>query len=233
VVGTVLAGGQTAVDKEEDPMDVTIIGTGNMARAIGTRLLAGRNNVTVLGKDAESAGAVADELRAQAPDGATVQVGSSGDPLSDDVIVLAVYYPDAKSAVEQYGDQLAGKVVVDITNPVNESYDGLVTPPDGSATQELAAAAPEAARFVKAFNTTFARTLAAGNVAGEPLDVFIAGDDPDAKATISELVEGGGLRGIDAGPLHRARELEAVGLLHITLQGTLGTGGKSALKILA
>jgi 8-hydroxy-5-deazaflavin:NADPH oxidoreductase len=72
----------------------------------------------------------------------TVRAGRFGDDIPDDVVVLAVYYPDAKAAVEQYGDALSGKVVVDITNPVNETIDDLVTPPDSSAAQELASAVP-------------------------------------------------------------------------------------------
>ena len=91
---------------------------------------------------------------------------------------------------------------------------------------------PQGARVVKAFNTTFARTLVAGMVAGQPLDVFIAGDDAQAKATISQLVEAGGLRAIDTGPLSRARQLEGIGLLGITLQGPLGTHFMSAWKLL-
>ena len=209
-------------------MNVTIIGTGNMARGIGSRLLAGGHAVTVLGKEVEAAEEVVHDIGAAG----SAQARSSGDPVAGEVVVLAVYYPDAVAAVEQYGDQLDGKVVVDITNPVNDSFDGLVTPPDGSAAQELAAAAP-GARVVKAFNTTFATTLREGAVAGQTLDVFLAGDDEDAKATIAQLAEDGGLRPVDAGPLGRARELEAAGLLHMTLQGTLGTGFGSALKILS
>jgi hypothetical protein len=101
-----------------------------------------------------------------------------------------------------------------------------VTPPDSSAAEELAQSAP-GARFVKAFNTTFAGTLSEGRVAGPPLDVFIAGDDPDAKATVAGLARDGGLNPIDAGPLKRARELEAMGLLHVTLQGSLGTAWRA------
>jgi 8-hydroxy-5-deazaflavin:NADPH oxidoreductase len=152
----------------------------------------------------------------------SAQAGHSGDDITDEVVVLAVYYPDAKAAVAQYGDDLSEKVLIDITNPVNETYDGLVTPPDSSAAQELSASAP-GARVVKAFNTTFAGTLMDGQVAGQPLDVFLAGDDDEAKATVSKLVEDGGLRPIDAGPLRRARELEAVGLMRMSVQDTLGT----------
>ena len=103
-------------------MDVTIIGTGNMARGIGRLVLDGGHGLTVVGKDRERAEAVAGDL------GGEVSTAVSGDQLGGDVIVLAVYYPDAREAVEQYSDQLAGKTVVDITNPVNDSFDGLVVP---------------------------------------------------------------------------------------------------------
>jgi nucleotide-binding universal stress UspA family protein len=87
-------------------------------------------------------------------------------------------------------------------------------------------------RELKAFNTTFAGTLVEGQVAGQPLDVFLASDDGEAKAIVSKLVEDGGLRPVDAGPLGRARELEAAGLLHMSVQDALGTGFGSSLKIL-
>jgi 8-hydroxy-5-deazaflavin:NADPH oxidoreductase len=205
-------------------MDVTIIGTGNMARGIGSRVIAGGHGLTVVGKDAERAEAVVSDIG----DG----TATTGDPIEGDVIVLAVYYPDARSIVEQHGDQLAGKVVVDITNPVNETFDDLVVPPDSSATAELAALAPDA-RFVKAFNTTFATTLREGEVSGQKLDVLIAGDDEQAKDSVADVARDGGLNPIDVGPQKRARELEALGLLHMGLQGTLGTGFSSAVKIVA
>jgi predicted dinucleotide-binding enzyme len=151
-------------------MDVTIIGTGNMARGIGSRVLSGGHDLTVVGKDKDSAEEAAAAARELAGDGSATPA-AAGDALEGDVVVLAVYYPDARAAVEQYADQLSGKVVVDITNPVNETFDGLVVPPDGSATQELAKLAP-GARFVKAFNTTFAGTLQAGEVSGNPLDAL-------------------------------------------------------------
>src|SRR5215216_3385029 len=212
-------------------MDVTIIGTGNMARGIGSRVLAGGHRLRVVGKDRERAEAVANDLREGGAKG-DIATAVAGDPIEGDVVVLAVYYPDAREAVEQYRDQLAGKTVVDITNPVNETYDALVVPADGSATQELAQLAPDA-HFVKAFNTTFANTLTSGEVAGQPLDVLLAGDDERAKDAVATLASDGGLNPIDAGPQHRARELEALGLLHMSVQGQLGTGYASTVKILA
>jgi NADPH-dependent F420 reductase len=210
-------------------MDVTIIGTGNMARGVGSRVLQGGHRLTVVGKDRERAEGVVNDL---GDAGGEASTAVSGDPIEGDVVVLAVYYPDAREAVEQYRDQLAGKVVVDITNPVNDSFDALVVPPDGSATQELSELAPDA-RFVKAFNTTFANTLTQGEVAGQALDVLIAGDDAEAKDAVATLAADGGLNPIDAGPLQRAREIEALGFLHMTLQGELGTGYASTVKILA
>ena len=209
-------------------MDITIIGTGNMARGIGSRALAGGHNLTVVGKDSESAEAVAADIGGDR----SVNTAVTGDPLEGDVVVLAVYYPDARAAVEQHADQLAGKIVVDITNPVDDGLDGLVVPADGSATQELASLAP-GARFVKAFNTTFAGTLTAGEVSGHKLDVLIAGDDDEAKATVAGLARDGGLNPIDTGSQKRARELEALGLLHMALQNTLGTDFGSTVKIIA
>jgi 8-hydroxy-5-deazaflavin:NADPH oxidoreductase len=205
-------------------MDVTIIGTGNMARGIGSRVIAGGHGLTVVGKDVERAEAVVSDIG-----GGTA---TTGDPIEGDVVVLAVYYPDARSIIEQHGDQLAGKVVVDITNPVNETFDDLVVPADSSATAELAALAPDA-RFVKAFNTTFATTLREGEVSGQKLDVLIAGDDEQARGSVADVARDGGLNPIDAGPQKRARELEALGLLHMALQSTLDTGYASAVKLIA
>lgn len=212
-------------------MNVTIIGTGNMARGIGSRAVAGGHDVVVVGKDEASAQDVVQQLAGLSGEG-SASAAAPGDPIEGDLVVLAVYYPDARDAVQQNADQLAGKVVVDITNPVNESFDALVVPPDSSATAELAQLA-SGARFVKAFNTTFANTLVPGEAGGQPLDVFIAGDDDEAKQAVATLARDGGLNAIDAGPQVRARELEALGLLHMGIQGPLGTGFKSAVKVVS
>jgi len=114
-------------------------------------------------------------------------------------------------------DQFAGKVVVDITNPLNfETFDSLTVPADGSAAAEIAAALPQS-RVLKAFNTTFAATLASGTVGPVSTTVLIAGDDADAKALLAGVVAAGGLRALDAGALSRARELEALGFVQLTL----------------
>ena len=205
---------------------VSILGSGNMARGIGTRVAAGGHTVQILARDPQESATLADEL------GGSATSGAIGDPLTGDIVLLAVPSPAAAPLVEQYGDKLAGKVVVDITNPLNvETFDGLVTPPDSSAAQEIAKSAPADTRVVKAFNTTFAGTLVAGQVKDQPLDVFIAGDDTDAKAALAGVVEAGGLRAIDAGPLANAHYLEGIGFLHIALQMSRGTQFSTAVKL--
>jgi NADPH-dependent F420 reductase len=213
-------------------MNTTIIGTGNMARGIGTRLVLGGHSVTLVSRDPKAAAETQKTLQAAALKGATVQVAAWGSPLVGDVVYLAVPYSAVPEITRQYKAMLAGKIVVDLTNPMNATYDGLVTPPDSSAAAEIAKAVP-GARVVKAFNTTFAGTLVKGAAGGMQLDVYLAGDDADAKKTVAGLVQDGQLRPIDVGPLKRARELEGLGLLGITLQFTQGTQFASAWKFVA
>src|SRR4051794_30533599 len=210
-------------------MRVTIVGTGNMARAIARRALAGGHHVTFVGTVVNKADELVDEFRGEGPVAADETVGG-------DMVVLAVPYTQAPHVVRQHADRLDGLVVVDITNPVDlgalEPLDRAFIAPFDSAAQVIADAAPDGARVVKAFNTTFAGPLTAGAVAGRPLDVFIAGDDADAKETVAQLARDGGLRPIDAGTLARARELEALGFFHMAIQGPLGTAFASAVAVL-
>jgi 8-hydroxy-5-deazaflavin:NADPH oxidoreductase len=172
---------------------VSILGTGNMGPAIASLVEKGGHTAQVLGSN------------------------DTDQPVSGDIVVLAVPYPAVSQIVTERGEQLAGKVVVDITNPLDfETFDSLTVPADSSAAAEIAAALPQS-RVLKAFNTNFAATLASGTVGEEPTTVLIAGDDTDAKAQLAEVVSAAGLRAIDAGSLRRARELEALGFLQIGL----------------
>jgi 8-hydroxy-5-deazaflavin:NADPH oxidoreductase len=152
--------------------------------------------------------------------GGTVESFGSKDtdrPVTGDIVVLAVPYPAVSEVLAQRADQLAGKIVVDVTNPLDfQTFDSLTVPADASATAEIAAALPQS-RVVKAFNTNFAATLTSGTSAGKPTTVLLAGDDADAKSRLADVVTAAGLRAVDAGSLRRARELEAVGFLQITL----------------
>ena len=207
-------------------MQITIIGTGNMARGIATRALAGGNAVTLLGTSADKAQALAGELSGD------VRAGAIGDPISGDVVVLAVWYQVLDDVLGRYAGQLDGKVVVDITNPVDpETYQPLDLAA-GSVAQEIAQKVP-GAKVAKAFNTTFAGTLVEGQVGGQPLDVFVASDDEDAKGVVRRLAEDSGMRLVDAGPLAVARQLEGAGYLHMAIQSDLGTSYGSALKVVS
>lgn len=208
-------------------MKVTIIGAGNMGRGIGARAVAGGHELEIVDRSPEDARALADEL------GGAASAVDPGSAFGGEVVVLAVYYASIAEAVQQYKDQLAGKVVVDIAVPLDwETMDGFVVPADSSGAEETQKLLPEGTPVVKAFCTTFARTLVTGEKNGVPLDVPMAGDDDEAKRKVASLVEDGGMRPIDVGPLRRARQLEHAAFLQIAAQKPLGSGFASALKIL-
>jgi len=194
---------------------VTIIGSGNMARAIAIRMLAARHSVQILGRNGQKTRDLVESL------GAGAQGGGEGAAIEGGIVFLAVPYGEGKNTVLVYGEALAGKVVVDISNPVDLStFDRLLVPTGSSAVEEIARHASTDAHVVKAFNTCLAKPLEAGTVAGLPLDVFIAGDSEQAKVKVSAVVAASGLRPIDVGPLRRARELEAMMLLVMSLQAS-------------
>jgi predicted dinucleotide-binding enzyme len=186
---------------------ISIIGTGNMARAIGALAVGGGNTVEVIGRDRSKAADLAKDL------GAGATTGEFGAAPAGDIVIVSVLYADVVPVVTQYGDALAGKVIVDISNPFNAAADGLAIPDGTSVAQEVAKAAPASASVVKAFNTIFGVVLAEGR----PLDVFFAGDDARAKARMAEFVESLGLRPLDVGGLDMAHWLEGTGLVMMGL----------------
>jgi predicted dinucleotide-binding enzyme len=171
---------------------VTIFGTGNMGSAIAGILAFGGASINHVNT-------------------------STTDAAIGDIVILAVPHPAHSGILSTYGEQLAGKIVVDISNPLNfETFDSLAVPVGSSAAAELATALPDS-RVLKAFNTNFAATLASKTVGGLPTTVLIAGDDVAAKETLATLITAGGISAIDAGGLSRAHELEAMGFLQLTL----------------
>jgi len=195
---------------------VTIVGAGNMGRAIAWRVIAGGNEAQVLTRQ---------PLKVAIPG---AKHGQVGDPITGDIVVLALPYGAVAEVLARYEGQLDGKVLVDLTNPLDfETFDSLVVPVGSSAAEVIAQAVPGAS-VLKAFNTNFAATLTSGSVGQEDTAVLIAGDDADAKAALTSVVEAGGLRAVDAGSLKRAHELEALGFLQLTLAAagqTSWTGG--------
>ncbi|MGI9822979.1 NADPH-dependent F420 reductase [Agromyces sp. Marseille-Q5079] len=170
---------------------VSIIGNGNMGTAIGTLVTDGGNAVEFIGREAA--------------------------PIAGEIVVLAVPHPALADIVAVHGPALAGKIVVDITNPLDfATFDSLVVDADGSAAADLATALPES-RVLKGFNTNFAATLAAKRVGDAQTTVLVSGDDADAKRLVTDVFTAGGVKVVDAGALKRARELEALGFLQLTL----------------
>jgi predicted dinucleotide-binding enzyme len=180
---------------------ITLIGSGTMAAAIGTRAASHGHTVEIMSRNSAKAQALADQI------GAGATVGTYGDIPAGDIVIVAVPYGGVADAVSSFGDALAGKVLVDISNPFNADASGLVT--SSSAAQEVADVAPASAHVVKAFNTIFGHVLAKGT----PLDAFIAGDSAEAKATLGVFLDSLELRPLDAGGLPAAALLEQAGLL--------------------
>lgn len=188
---------------------VSIIGNGNMGTAIGGIVAAGGNTVEFVGRDAS-------------------------ERVNGDIVILAVPYPSVAEIVDARREQLAGKIVVDITNPLNfETFDSLVVPADASSAAELAANLPES-RVLKAFNTNFAATLAAKTVGeAQPTTVLVAGDDELAKQALIDVVRAGGVNAVDAGKISRARELESIGFLQLTLAVQEKVGWNAGVALVA
>ncbi|WP_341946355.1 NADPH-dependent F420 reductase [Microbacterium sp. LWH11-1.2] len=204
--------------------NVTVIGTGSIGSAVASVAGKAGARVQLLGRDAVKASSVVAESGAEA--------GKVGDPILGDIVVLAVPYEALEELAEQYADQLDGKVVVDVTNPVDFStFDELLVPSDSSAAAELQKRLPNA-RVLKAFNTNFAGTISTGLVGDVPTTVLVAGDDENATRALVDLVTAGGVEAAVIGSLKRARELEAFAFLQITLaaQEIVGWDGGFALR---
>lgn len=193
--------------------NVTIFGNGRMARALATVMLRGNNPVQILGRDGSATRALVESL------GPGATGGIMGAAVTGAIVFLAIPHREIHNAVLEIGDSLDGRVVVNISNTVDVSnFDRLTTEPGTSSAEETARLLNGRADVVKAFNTTFPSTLEAGKVAGQHLDVFIAGDSEQAKEKVSAVAAAAGLRPIDVGPLRRARELEAFMLVVMALQ---------------
>jgi predicted dinucleotide-binding enzyme len=187
---------------------ITFIGTGNMARTIGTLAVAGGNTVEVMGRDQAKADALAKTL------GGGTTMGTWGAVPAGDIVITALLFDSVVPVVTEYGDALAGKVIVDISNPFNETFDGLAHSEETSIAAEVAKVAPASASVIKAFNTIFRGVLENG----KPV-VFMAGDDAQAKADLAVFVESLGLRPLDAGNLKMAHWVEGMGLVTMGLAG--------------
>ena len=182
---------------------ISIIGAGNMATAIGTRAAAHGHTVEILSRDTAKAQAAADQI------GHGATVGTYGEKPAGEIVFLTVLFAGAVEVAQHFGDSLAGKIVIETTNPFTADASGLVTSPGNSVADQIAAVAPADTRVIKAFNTVFRDVLAADG----PLDVFFAGGDADARAKVADLLQSMGMRPLDTGGAESTHALEWAGIL--------------------
>ena len=190
-------------------MQITILGAGNMGSALAKQLARAGHQVRITSRDPAKARVVADAVP-----GSTA-VAAKDAASGSDVIVVATGYADAVPALRSLGS-LAGKIVIDITNPLTPDYMGLTVGFSTSAAEEIAKAVP-GAEVVKAFNTLFAQVLANGPApaGNEAVPVYFASDSGRAKQTDKALIESIGFKAVDAGGLKNARYLEPLAGLNI------------------
>jgi predicted dinucleotide-binding enzyme len=211
-------------------MNVSIVGNGNMAKGIATRLLSGGHSVTLHVRDQSKGDALKNELQPVASGNATISVFTASKDVGDVLIPTVHFGPEMEEVAKNFAEAAKGKIVVDISNPVDFKTFQLIPEPGIAGADTIAALFP-GSLVVKAFNTILAATLTTGQVKDMPLDVFIAGDDAEAKKTVAGLVIDGGMRPLDVGPLANARHLEGFGLFHITLQDQVQGNWATSLKI--
>jgi predicted dinucleotide-binding enzyme len=187
---------------------IAVIGKGNVGSALKSGLERAGHEVRTAGKDPSG-------VRDAAAWG--------------EVIMLAVPFPAIDETIRELGDAVRGKVLVDVTNALTPDFQlGLGFSTSGA--EELQKKAPNA-KVVKAFNTVFAQNMATGQVKGEALTCFVAGDDAVAKEQVLALGKGMGFDPVDAGPLKNARWLETLGYLNIQLGYMLKMGTQIGFKL--
>ncbi|MEV7619163.1 NAD(P)-binding domain-containing protein [Microbacterium sp. NPDC089321] len=203
---------------------ISIIGSGKMGAAIAEVATRAGAAVQIIKRSTTSPSAARDGF----------DYGVMGDELTGELVVLAVPYGAYPGILHHYRDQLSRKVVIDISNPIDFStYDRLTSPADSSTAAELAKMLPEGSAVVKAFNVNLGETLTTGTNGTTTTTVLYAGDYAEAKIAVAQLIEGAGMRAVDAGPLTRARELEAMGFLQILMAALGKTRYESGFTLLA
>jgi len=205
-------------------MNIAIIGAGNVGRALATSFVRAGHSVTITSRSPENAGNVA------AATGATVAGSNADAAAAGDIIVLATPFSSAETIATEIADAVADKVVIDPTNRMSFGAAGPDIDGTTSNAEELAALLPRA-KVVKAFNTLFASNMSDPIVEGVQLDGFVAGEDAGAKATVLDLLASIGLEPIDVGPLNRARQLEGLAFLNMTVNMDNGGSWQSGWKL--
>lgn len=205
-------------------MNIAIIGAGNVGRALTTAFVRAGHSVVVASRDPEHAGELA------AATGATAATSNAKAAATADIVILAIPFSSAAEIAPEIADAVTGKVVVDVTNRMSVGADGPDMDTSTSNAEELATLLPGAS-VVKAFNTLFASNQDDPIAEGVQLDGFVAGNDVATKRQVLDLVASIGLNPVDVGPLARARQLEGLAFLNITVNIANGGAWQSGWKL--
>jgi hypothetical protein len=206
-------------------MKIGIIGSGNVGGALGKRWAAAGHQVKFGVRDTGKADVVALLQTPGTSAGSVAEAVAFGE-----VIVLTTPWNATEAAIKSAGN-LAGKIIVDCTNPLKPDLSGLSMGHETSAGEQVARWAT-GARVVKCFNTTGADNMVQPNYGSDRAVMFLAGDDAAAKAVVTKLGEDIGFEMVDAGDLSAARLLEPVAMLWIHLAYRRGFGRNFAFKLL-
>jgi 8-hydroxy-5-deazaflavin:NADPH oxidoreductase len=198
--------------------NIAVIGaTGSMGSAISKSLAKGNYRLLLKGNNQEKLEQLVDEIKKTNPAADVEAMACPKDASWEaDIIIAAVPYSAEKEVAEKIREVATQKIVVSIANPLNETYDGLVTSPGTSAAEELQKLLPHS-KVIKAFNTTFAADFANTVIDGKQVDAFIAGDDQEALETVSDMVSTAGFNPVNAGKLAVSSTLESMQLMLIQL----------------
>ena len=203
---------------------VAIIGTGNIGGRLAADFAAGAQDFLLAGRDQEATRKLASGL-----DGHAEAVSVDEAVQRADVLVLAVWFDTVKQLIAQYGERLAGKVIVDPTNPIGPDGNGgfqKIIGEQESSGQILAGLLPPGARLVKAFGTLSADSLsAAARREPERAVLFYAADDDAAGNLVADLIRIDGYEPVRVGGLDQSIRLEVFGNLH-----ELGALGRPVTK---
>jgi len=208
-------------------MKIAILGAGHVGGALG-RLWAAKGHAVIFGVPDPRGERVANMIATMQ---ATVRAAGNAEAASTaEVVALCVPWGAAQAAIRSAGN-LAGKIVIDCTNPLADDLKGLVVGLTTSAAEQVRGWA-QGATVVKAFNTIGAVNFGHAQFGAQQADGFYCGDDRDAKTVVKQLITDAGLEPVDIGPLLNARLLEPLAMLWIDLAVNQRQGTNHAFKLL-
>lgn len=194
--------------KNNDALELGILGTGRMGTRLAKMFAAAGRRVILGSRDLSRSAQVVDALNLP-----TLRAGSYDEAMSAPAVLPAVFMRDGLfELLDQFSEQLAGKLMIDISNPFNEDYSDFLTPWDSSGAEVLQRRYPQA-NIVGAFKNVFWEVFDHPTFGDKLSDVLVTGDKEDAKVAMIQLATGTPFRYLDAGPLINSRTIERLTLI--------------------